>query len=141
MTTGLGQPLPADPVVWQWMKERDRQDMARYAKENPNAHVNAGKSIYDIIWEELDVVMDRIMEDGPPDKNSLVGDLEDGAMSTEGARELAREWWEALRGWGEERGQAQGLAYVLAVMKNPYAVDVDAIREEAKHRWEERSEG
>jgi|ERR687887_1894087 hypothetical protein len=102
-------------------------------KNNPHA----GKSIIEIIWEELDSIMDRLMSDGEPSKSSMVGDVLT-VDSTKAASDIAREWWDALRLWGEERGQAQGVAYCLAVLTNPYHVDVEAIRAEAVRRWKGR---
>jgi hypothetical protein len=112
--------------------------MARYTEKTSGAHAHAGKTILEIIWEELDAIMDRLMSDGEPSKATLIGELEDGATSRQAARELADEWWETLRAWGEERGQAQGVAYCIAVLTNPYHVDVDAIRAQAMERWQER---
>lgn len=37
----------------------------------------------------------------------------------------------------EGKGHARGVAYALAVLSNPYAPDVDAIRAEAMRRYEE----
>jgi hypothetical protein len=82
----------------------------------PNPH--AGKTIVEIMWEELDEIMDRLMEGGKPT----------------GAVQLVEDW----QAYGEERGQAQGVAYCLAVVTNPYDVNVDEIKKEALARWKER---
>lgn len=66
---------------------------------------NAGRSIIEIVWEELDVVYGRL-------------------MAGDGARAKG------------DKGRAGGLAYALAVMTNPYLVDVEAIRMQAHTRWE-----
>lgn len=81
---------------------------------------HAGRSIIEILWEELDSIMDRLVEDGEP---------EAWTHTVAGRKAL-----EAVREWGEERGQAQGMAYAIAVLTNPYHVDVDAIRAEAVRR-------
>jgi hypothetical protein len=41
---------------------------------------------------------------------------------------------------GRHKGVALGLAQAIAFITNPYAPNVDAVREEAVRRWEERSE-
>lgn len=92
-------------------------------------HVNAGRSIIEILWEELDSIMDRLMEDGEPDSEDFWWGHDDFN---------AEEHKEACREWGEERGRAQSMAYAIAVMMNPYAVDTPAVKKTAMARWEER---
>lgn len=65
----------------------------------------AGRSIYEMLWDEMDSVYARL-------------------MAGEGARAKG------------DKGRAGGLAYALAVMTNPYKVDIEAIREQAHERWE-----
>ena len=82
----------------------------------------AGRSLKEIIEAELDVVLERLLNDwqrNPADLN------------LEGQTVLA---------WGEERGAAQGLAYALAVITNPYYVNVEEIKNEAMLRYEARME-
>lgn len=67
--------------------------------------VNAGKSIIEIVWEEMDVVYGRL-------------------MAGEGAKAKG------------DKGRAGGLAYALAVLTNPYRVDVETVRMQAHARWE-----
>ena len=93
--------------------------------------VNAGRSILEILWEELDSIMDRLMEDGEP---ADVGDL--GFVEDVDWRQFGEDW----KSYGEERGQAQGVAYCIAVMTNPYEVDVPAIKQAAVERWNDRQE-
>lgn len=81
----------------------------------------AGRSILEIITEELDVVIDRLMTDGEP--------FSDGNPDVE-------EWKE----WGEQRGQAQGLAFAIAVLENPYEMNVEKVKAEAMKRWEAAEE-
>lgn len=88
-------------------------------------HPHAGKSIIEILWEHLDDVMDKLMEEGKPESWES-GSREVGVVGH----------WQQ---YGEERGQAQGLAYALAVMTNPYHPDMDGIRANAVKRWEERA--
>lgn len=66
---------------------------------------NAGRSIIEIIWEEMDVVYGRL-------------------MAGEGSKAKG------------DKGRAGGLAYALAVLTNPYQVDIEAIRTAAHARWE-----
>lgn len=108
------------------------------AKEQVAPHPYAGMSVLDIYWQELDDVMDQLMAEGAPDKTSLAGDLRVGS-SVAGASELADEWYTTMKEWGELRGQAQGLAYAIAVATNPYAADVPAVKKEAMQRWEKRN--
>lgn len=93
-------------------------------------HEHAGKSILDILWEELDNVYDQLVTEDKPDKwtphkassATKVGDPDE---------------WQA---YGELRGQAQGLAYAIAVMQNPYEVDVPGVKRQARERWEAAQE-
>lgn len=89
-----------------------------------NAPSCAGKSLLELLREEMDTVIDRLMSDDRPDP-----DVEPDALSPS-------MWLE----YGEERGQAQGLAYAIAVIENPYQVDVPRVKDEAMERWEERNE-
>lgn len=97
-------------------------------------HVNAGRSIIEIIWEELDAVMDRLMEEDEPDVDHY-----DEGVQYQSIR--VGDFSEAVKVWGETRGQAQGLAYAIAVYTNPYLVNVPAVKEMAVERWEERHAG
>lgn len=38
---------------------------------------------------------------------------------------------------GKDPGRAEGVAYAIAVMQNPYRPSVDSVREQAMERWEE----
>lgn len=97
------------------------------ARPNPNA----GRSILEILWEELDTIVDRLRMDGEPDLDSFPVEPNEEEL------ELELEEW---RHWGEMRGQAQGLAYAIAVLTNPYQVDVPKIRQIALNRWKERQQ-
>jgi len=82
-----------------------------------------------MLWEELDSIVDQIMsEDGRPS-------VPDTRMSGE-LQEIADE----QMAYGELRGQAQGVAYAIAVITDPYAPDVPKIREQAMQRWEDGAE-
>jgi hypothetical protein len=69
----------------------------------------AGPTILEMMWQELDSVVDRLMEDG--------AQAEDG----------------------RDPGRAEGVAYCIAIITNPYEVNIEAIREEAMVRWETRT--
>jgi hypothetical protein len=44
-------------------------------------------------------------------------------------------------GHEDDVGRAQGVAYCIAVIENPYHVDIERIRAEAMVRWEDQNEG
>jgi hypothetical protein len=79
----------------------------------------AGRSLLEMLWEELDDIMDRLVADGKP--NNLEAD----------------EWL----AYGEERGRAQGITYAIAVIMNPYKVDVPKVKRIAAKRLEARQDG
>ena len=127
------KPLP--PTASEWRK-LERITMAAEA-EAP--HPYAGMSVLDIMWQDLDDCMDLLMEQGQPDRDSLRNELADPKIKFGTAGELADEWYTTLKEWGELRGQAQGLAFAIAVLTNPYAADVPAVKKEAMQRWEKRN--
>jgi hypothetical protein len=92
---------------------------------NERKPVHAGKSILEIIWEELDSVFDQLMEEGEP----VVDPVKQPTTAATRYRQ-----------WGELRGQAQGLAYAIAVIQNPYEVDVPAVKVQARERWQAANE-
>lgn len=108
------------------------------AAETTAPHPYAGMSVLDILWQDLDDVMDKLMEEGAPEL-SVLGSEMGQTNSLHGARELAAEWYNTLKEWGELRGQAQGLAFAIAIATNPYAGDVPAVKKEAMARWESRN--
>lgn len=89
--------------------------------EDPVGQTNsaAGRTLLQILWEELDRVMDVIRSEGKPAGSKP----------------------EDHKAWGERRGQAQGVAYAIAVITNPYAPSLPAVRkvamERADARWAE----
>lgn len=78
-------------------------------------HSAAGKSLLEKLWDQLDAVVGRLMSDGEPDEG--------------GPRD-------EYRRWGEDRGQAQGLAFAIATIENPYAPDVPGVKARAMERWQ-----
>lgn len=79
----------------------------------------SGKSILETLWGELDSKLELLIADGEPTLRERIHltDLE------------------AYAEWGRQQGRCEGLAYAIAVMTNPYAPDLPAIKEEAMRRW------
>lgn len=126
------KPLP--PTASEWRK----LEKITMAAEAEAPHPYAGMSVLDIMWQDLDDCMDQLMSEGAPDKGSLKSELGSQYTRVEAAQ-LADEWYTTLKEWGELRGQAQGLAFAIAVLTNPYAADVPAVKKEAMQRWEKRN--
>jgi hypothetical protein len=100
----------------------------------PTPH--AGRSIMDIFWQELDEIMDWLKENGKPETfEPAVVDYRECAVVEPKENGDPSDYQE----WAERRGQAQGVAYCLAVLTNPYAPNIDTIRAEARARWEQRN--
>lgn len=97
------------------------------AAEAEAPHPYAGMSVLDILWQDLDDCMDQLMEDEPRVPKQ---------WGVKPPQEIAKE----QRAWGELRGQAQGLAFAIAILTNPYAADVPAVKKEAMARWEKRGD-
>lgn len=97
-----------------------------------NAVSGAGRSLLEMLWEELDVIMDKLMEEGAPEDVPPTPTMENRAPLAA----WRTEWLE----YGETRGQAQGVAYAIAVIERPYEPDVPGIKERAVERWEERQD-
>lgn len=93
----------------------------------------AGKSILDLLWEEMDDVVDLLQEEGQP---ASWADEHVRGRTPRDEIGVASEW----QSWGERRGRAQGLAYALAVILNPYEPDVPAVKREAMARWDARQD-
>lgn len=95
-------------------------------------HSAAGPSLLERLWEELDAIMGRLMADGPPEPKPE-------AIINHGLDrpDPLAEWADTYRAWGEERGQAQGVAFAIALITNPYAPDLPAVKAEAVERWQD----
>lgn len=75
-------------------------------------HPWAGHSIIDDLWKELLAVVGQLLAEFPNGMKDVKNTPEAGA-------------------YGELRGHARGLAYAIAVMRNPYKPNVDAVKREA----------
>ncbi len=106
-----------------------------YQKPPGERNSAAGRSLLEMLWEELDSVIDRLMADGKPGEPEVT-ELSEEAVAVE-KHDLSR-LMDDFKAWGEERGQAQGLAYAIAVITDPYEVDVPGIKKISAKRWEER---
>lgn len=76
--------------------------------------VPAGKSILELMWDELDALMEILMD-------MKHWELEESA-----------DWY---------KGRANGLATCIALVHNPYVPDVMAVRELAKQRYRQAMAG
>jgi hypothetical protein len=74
----------------------------------------AGKTILELMWEDLDNTMDLIMDDN-----------------------LA---WEG-DDYENTRGRASGVAWCIALVSNPYVDGFEGVRELAVERWQQRQDG
>lgn len=99
---------------------------------SPSTHLR-GKSIIDLLWEDLDDTMDILM-DTCERCERLVGAHTRTSHEPEATLQLEY-------AVDEYRGRAQGVAYALALMSNPYLRNVDEVRKLAKERYDQRSQG
>ena len=79
-------------------------DLLRAAYVNAGGSACGGKSLYEMVWEEMMAITDRLMT---------------GQESE------------------DDVGAARAIAWVIAVMQNPYLPSVDSVREQVMARWEE----
>lgn len=84
----------------------EMSDLLRAAFANAGGEHCGGKSLYEMVWDELMAITDRLMTDSAAE---------------------------------DDVGAARGIAYVLAIMQNPYRPNVEAIKEQAMDRWEEEN--
>jgi hypothetical protein len=89
----------------------------------------AGQSISEILWAELDSIVDQLHSDGEPEEPEFHN------LATQQDLYAELKDWKA---WGEQRGKAQGVAYALAIILNPTAPDIEAVRAESVRRRKER---
>lgn len=89
------------------------QKLVKYGYKLPH-----GRSIRDMIWQELDDCMDWLMTMKP--------EPESGIMT----------WCE----YGKHQGKAEELAFVIALFEDPIHPDMDSVRAAAVDRYKERQE-
>ena len=80
-------------------------DLLRAAYVNAGGNACGGQTILELLWQELDAIMERLMTDQEAEDD-------------------------------RDPGRAEGVAYCIAVMQNPYLPNIDAVREQAMERWE-----
>lgn len=90
----------------------------------------AGPSLLELLWEDLDRVISILMtEDAPSEKPPL--------PSAVNRKHPIPQWRDEWMAWGETRGQAQGLAFAIALIEQPYNPSVPGVKERAMERWAE----
>lgn len=94
----------------------------------------SGRSILEILWEELDGVLDLLRAEGEPEFHELFGDYL--VNPTIENMDIAVE---EILYWAELRGRAQGVTYAIAVLSDPYNKNVEAVKQTAMSRWESRN--
>lgn len=83
-----------------WNRSREEE-----VKVRPNPRTCHGKSILEMIWDDLDATVERLMSVEPEDADEI------------------------------DVGQARGLAFAIAVIVNPYYPNIETVREQAMGRW------
>ncbi len=78
-------------------------DLLRAAVVNAGGTSCGGKSLYELVWEEMMAILERLMTGQEAE---------------------------------DDVGAARAIAWVLAVMQNPYLPNVDAVRQQAMEKWE-----
>jgi hypothetical protein len=68
----------------------------------------AGRSLLEIMWEELNAIMERLMSGNAADD-------------------------------GRDPGRAEGVAYCIAVVQQPYNPSIDSVRQQAMQHWREEN--
>jgi hypothetical protein len=88
-----------------------------------------GRSLLDEMWEEMDSIVRDLMVD-------WVDGVELPAIGGIGDYDEAMRYGSQMKDWGELRGQAQGVAYCIALVTHSKQRDVDAVRAEAVRRFQ-----
>lgn len=100
-----------------------------------NTQSCAGRSLLEILWQELDNLMDCLYSETDPSIDGLCDQLEDIEADIDELAEAIADDWQM---YGERRGEARGTAYAIAVITNPYAPNIEAVRKVAQQRAEKR---
>lgn len=98
------------------------QKLIRYGYKTPR-----GKTIRELIWEQLDDAMDALMSTGKPMWEEI-GMADPDRIA------------ETFRRYGHEQGVAQATAYVLSLFEQPDHPDIDSVRGAAVLRYKERQQ-
>lgn len=96
----VGPLLPTEAVLM--------SDVLRAAAVNAGGSACGGRTLLELMWDELDTITDRLMTGQ---------EAEDG----------------------RDPGRAEGMAYAIAVMQNPYRPSWEQVRDQAVARWEEEN--
>lgn len=100
-----------------------------------------GKSIIDLLWEDLDDTMDILSERCESRGCGKLAGVHTADFEYRDGHRLEMENSVLEYSIEEYRGRAQGVAYAIALMSNPYLGDVAAVRTLAKQRYEQRASG
>lgn len=103
------------------------QKLVKYGYKLPH-----GRSIRDMIWQELDDCMDWLMTMKPEPEPWWLERQPDG----ENIGDFRRQWQE----YGKHQGKAEELAFVIALFEDPIHPDMDSVRAAAVDRYKERQE-
>lgn len=81
-------------------------DLLRAAYSNNGGHSCGGHSLYEMVWDEMMTITDRLMTGQETD---------------------------------DDVGAARAIAFVLAIMQNPYRPNVEAVKEQVMDKWYEEN--
>ena len=96
----IGPMLPSEAVLM--------SDVLRAAAVNAGGSACGGRTLLELMWDELDAITDRLMTGQESDD-------------------------------GRDPGRAEGMAYAIAVMQNPYRPSWESVRDQAVERWEQEN--
>lgn len=103
-----------------------------------NDHLR-GLSIIDLLWVDLDDTMDILM--APCRRCAKLAGAHPHVEGRKYCNDPVLKDYDLDYSIQEYKGRAQGVAYALALMSNPYLSDVAAVRAKAKERWKQRVAG
>jgi hypothetical protein len=86
-------------------------DLLRAAVVDAGGQTCGGQTLYEMIWDELFTVTDR-----------LIG-MQDAGQEPD----------------ADDVGAARSLAWVIAMMRNPYLPNVDSVKEDVMDQWEKEN--
>lgn len=100
-----------------------------------------GKSIIDLLWEDLDDTIEILSERCEARGCGKLAGVHTAQFEVVDGHRLELENYVLEYSIEEYRGRAQGVAYAIALMSNPYLGDVAAVRALAKERYNQRAAG